>query len=94
MADARVLALIDDLRRLPAETTWVEFKENNTDQNMIGKLISALSNSARIEGKDFGYVVLGGSGRRPRRSRNTVRTRFREASGSISRILAVPDVAA
>ena len=59
MADARVLALIDDLRHLPAETAWVEFKENNTDPNVIGKLISALSNSARIEGRDFGYVVWG-----------------------------------
>ena len=59
MADARVLALIDDLRRLPAETTWVEFKENNSDPNVIGKLLSALSNSARIEDRDFGYVVWG-----------------------------------
>ena len=59
MADARVLALIDDLRCLPAETTWVEFKENNADPNVIGKLISALSNSTRIEGRDFGYVVWG-----------------------------------
>ena len=59
MADVRVLALIDDLRRLPAETAWVEFKENNTDSNVIGKLISALSNSARVEDRDFGYVVWG-----------------------------------
>lgn len=59
MADARVLALIDDLRRLPAETAWVEFKENNTDPNLIGKLISALSNAARVEDRDFGYVVWG-----------------------------------
>ena len=90
MADARVLALIDDLRRLPAETTWVEFRENNTDPNVIGKLISALSNSARIEGRDFGYVVWG-----VRDGDHAVAgTRFREASGSISRILAVPEVAA
>jgi len=59
MADVRVLALIDDLRRLPAETAWVEFKENNSDPDMIGKLISALSNSARVEDRDFGYVVWG-----------------------------------
>ena len=59
MADVRVLALIDDLRRLPAETAWVESKENNTDPNVIGKLIPALSNSARVEDRDFGYVVWG-----------------------------------
>ncbi len=34
--DARTLALIDDLRALPSETSWVEFKENNSDPQMIG----------------------------------------------------------
>ena len=29
--DTRLLALIDDLRAFPAETAWMEFKENNTD---------------------------------------------------------------
>ena len=29
MMDARLLALLDDLRALPAETAWLEFKENN-----------------------------------------------------------------
>ena len=29
--DTRLLALIDDLRAFPAETAWLEFKENNTD---------------------------------------------------------------
>lgn len=32
-------SLIDELLLLPAETAWVEFKENNTDE-MIGKRIS------------------------------------------------------
>ena len=57
--DARLLALIDDLRALPAETAWLEFKENNTDPRVIGRLISAVSNAARLEDKDFGYVVWG-----------------------------------
>jgi hypothetical protein len=34
---ARTHALIDDLRALPAEAAWVEFKENNSDPEMIGK---------------------------------------------------------
>ena len=59
MTDVRLLALIDDLRALPAETAWLEFKENNTDPRVIGRLISALSNAARLEDKDFGYVVWG-----------------------------------
>ena len=31
MSDARILALIGELLALPAETAWVEFKENNTE---------------------------------------------------------------
>ncbi|WP_170003229.1 ATP-binding protein [Pseudopontixanthobacter vadosimaris] len=56
---ARQLALIDDLRALPAETTWVEFKENKHDAEMIGKLVSALSNSARLADQHYAYVVWG-----------------------------------
>jgi len=59
MNPARDIALIDELRALPAETTWVEFKGNNSDPDMIGKRCSALSNSARIEGKDAAYMVWG-----------------------------------
>ena len=57
--DTRLLALIDDLRAFPAETAWLEFKENNTDPRAIGRLISAVSNAARLEDKDCGYVVWG-----------------------------------
>lgn len=56
---ARQHALIDDLRALPAEAMWVEFKENVTDPEMIGKLISALSNAARLADQHFAYVVWG-----------------------------------
>lgn len=56
---ARTRALIDDLRVLPAEAAWVEFKENNTDPELIGKLISALSNAARLADQHFAYVVWG-----------------------------------
>jgi ATP-dependent DNA helicase RecG len=55
----RTIALIDDLRKLPAETPWVEFKVNNADPVKIGKLISALSNAARISGQHFAYLVWG-----------------------------------
>ena len=40
--DPRTLAIIDDLRKLPAEAPWAEFKEKNQDGQMIGRLISAL----------------------------------------------------
>jgi predicted HTH transcriptional regulator len=58
-SDARTLALIDDLRKLPAETSWVEFKQNNADAQLIGKLISALSNAARLADQHFAYVLWG-----------------------------------
>ena len=57
--DPRTLAIIDDLRKLPAEAPWAEFKENNPDGQMIGKLISALSNAARVADQHFAYVVWG-----------------------------------
>lgn len=55
----RDIALIDDLLALPSETTWVEFKTNNTDPEMIGKRCSALANSARIDGHDVAYMLWG-----------------------------------
>ncbi|ULB12574.1 putative DNA binding domain-containing protein (plasmid) [Cereibacter azotoformans] len=51
--------LIDDLRARPAETPWLEFKENNADASLIGKLVSALSNAARLADQHFGYLVWG-----------------------------------
>ncbi len=59
MTHPRTLAIIDDLRQLPAEAPWAEFKENNDDAQMIGKLLSALSNAARMADQHFAYVVWG-----------------------------------
>lgn len=51
--------LIHSLKRLAAETEWVEFKINNTDPNEIGEYISALSNSAALFRQPYGYLVWG-----------------------------------
>jgi ATP-dependent DNA helicase RecG len=59
MNETRDIALIDELRALPAETPWLEFKGNNSDPEMIGKRCSALSNAARIEGRDCAYMLWG-----------------------------------
>jgi ATP-dependent DNA helicase RecG len=56
---SRDIALIDELRALPAETPWLEFKVNNTDPEAIGKRCSALSNAARVEGRDCAYIIWG-----------------------------------
>jgi ATP-dependent DNA helicase RecG len=59
VSEQRTLALIDDLCQLPAESSWVEFKQNNSDAPLIGKLISALSNAARLADQPFAYVLWG-----------------------------------
>lgn len=59
MSDARKLALVDDLRRLPAETDWVEFKVSNADPQRWGRTVSAIANSARLADKLSGHLVWG-----------------------------------
>ena len=59
MTLSRDIDLINDLRQLSAETTWVEFKKDNIDPESIGKRCSALSNAARIEGKENAYMLWG-----------------------------------
>jgi len=59
MSIERDIALVDELRAHTSEAPWLEFKRNNVDPEVIGKLCSALSNSARMEGKDCAFVVWG-----------------------------------
>ncbi len=54
-----LISLVNELRKLPSETEWVEFKCNNQDPKMIGEYISALSNSAALCEKPYAYVVWG-----------------------------------
>lgn len=56
---AHLPRLIRELCHLPAETQWAEFKENNANPEVIGELISALSNAAALNGKETAYVVWG-----------------------------------
>ncbi|KWA38057.1 transcriptional regulator [Burkholderia multivorans] len=55
----RDIALVDELRSHTSECQWLEFKQNNTEPEMIGKRCSALSNAARIEGRDTAYMLWG-----------------------------------
>lgn len=55
----RLIALVDEYREIDAELGWVEFKVNYTDPEMIGSLISAISNAARLADKPCGYVMWG-----------------------------------
>lgn len=45
-----LVGLLRELCKLPQETEWVEFKENAADPHDIGEYISALANSAALEG--------------------------------------------
>ena len=58
MCDTRDIALINTLLR-EKESECLEFKVNNTDPDLIGKLCSALSNAARIHNKSYAYVLWG-----------------------------------
>lgn len=59
MNGAQLLAKLTELLALPHETEWVEFKHNNTDPQMVGEYLSAISNAAALESQPFGYIVWG-----------------------------------
>jgi ATP-dependent DNA helicase RecG len=50
---------LGELRALPQETEWVEFKSSWDNKEDIGEYISGLSNSAALLGKPHGYIVWG-----------------------------------
>ena len=51
--------LVNELRKLPNETQWLEFKHNNYEPDMIGQDISALANSAAMYEKSCAYMLWG-----------------------------------
>ena len=55
----RLQALVNDLLSHAKETAIVEFKSGNSDPALIGKYISALSNSAALEGQREAYLLWG-----------------------------------
>ncbi len=55
-----LIQLVDELRALPKETEWVEFKLSTIKPNeKLGEYISGLSNAACINNQSFAYLVLG-----------------------------------
>ena len=53
------VSLVHELRALPSETEWVEFKVNDAEPQTIGSYISGLANTAALVGKAFAYLVWG-----------------------------------
>ena len=54
-----LVRLVHELRKLPKETECVEFKQNNDNPLEVGEYISALANSAALNGKSHAYVLWG-----------------------------------
>lgn len=60
MDNQDLINLIDDLRALPKETEWAEFKLSTIKpQERLGEYISGLSNAACVNNQAFGYLILG-----------------------------------
>lgn len=55
------LEQLDEFRRMPVETEWLEFKEarNGFDTDALGRYVSALSNEANLHGRDAGWLIFG-----------------------------------
>lgn len=51
--------LLPELLAYPTELPWLEWKRCNDNPESIGKYISALANSACVEGREFGYMIWG-----------------------------------
>lgn len=51
--------LVEELRKEPAETEWLEFKVDNDKPAMIGERISAVANGAALLGRQVGYILWG-----------------------------------
>jgi len=57
--DDYYLTLLNELRKYPNETEWLEFKHNRAVADEIGEYISALSNGAALHGKHSAYMIWG-----------------------------------
>jgi len=60
MNNEELIILVDELRALPKENEWVEFKTGTATTNeKLGQYISAISNAACIAHEACGYFVFG-----------------------------------
>lgn len=51
--------LLRTLLALPRETSWIEFKQNNHNPDLILEYVSALANAAALADRPCGYLVWG-----------------------------------
>lgn len=64
----QLIEKLEQYRRLPAETEWLEFKEakNGFDFDDVGKYFSALSNEANLKRQHSAWVIFGVKDKPPR----------------------------
>lgn len=59
MTEMELYKLLQNLITLPKENEWVEFKRSNFNPEEVGRIISALSNGARLHNQSNGYLIFG-----------------------------------
>lgn len=60
MTNQEIIQIVDELRALPKEIEWVEFKTGTATTNeKLGQYISAISNASCLAHESFGYLIFG-----------------------------------
>ncbi len=59
MTEQELQSIIADIQASSRECEWIEIKNNNSNPEMIGEYLSALSNGAAYVGKAKGFLVFG-----------------------------------
>jgi ATP-dependent DNA helicase RecG len=81
----KMLEKLKEFINLPSETEWIEFKEakNDYDFEKLGRLFSALSNEANLNGEDCGWLIFGVTDKIPRK---IVGTNYRNTAPGLERL--------
>ena len=77
-------ALLEELRSLPSETEWIEFKKAriNFDSRKLGKYFSALGNEANLKSEACGWLIFGVEDK----TRKIVGTHYRSNRSNLDRL--------
>lgn len=61
MNQEELITILANLRAMPVETEWLEFKEakTNYDLTKLGQYFSAISNESNLKSKPYGWLIFG-----------------------------------
>jgi len=74
-----LFSLVNELRKSPNETEWLEFKHNKAEPEEIGEYLSARANAAALHGKASAYLLWGIDDR----THEVIRTSFNPAASKV-----------